>query len=970
VRDGKPGKGHPSIAHGNLAIRRMGERTGAYDAVFSNDVSMFRPEKLKQFDAVCFNNTVGVLFDDPELRKSLLDFVAGGKGFVGIHAAAATFVQWPRYDQWPQFGEMLGGYENGGHPWKPNETITLKVEAANHPINAAFGGRGFEISDEVFQFQQPYSRDKLRVLLSIDTTRTDMSPSRRFLPERAADKDFAISWVRRYGEGRVFYSSLGHNPHIFWNPAVLEHFLAGIQFALGDLEADAKPSRQLAGPAARSVGDPLPRATAAAAKPASSGGDWFPLQPVKDDFGPSVLDCSRFVEAPTGRHGFVTVRQDRFVFEDGTPARFWGAQMNMFRKEQLDYTVRRMRRQGINITRMHGMDYSRRGAETSFDYSPESFDRLDYLLAKLGEHGIYMILDIHYPLTYRFKPGDGIPGLPKGGPAPYTQFFNEKAAAVMQRRMADFFTHLNPYTKKRYADDPTLAMVEILNEDSLFWGQVPETFRAELEGKFAAWLKKKYGDLAGLKKAWTAGGKSPLAEGEGLGPAERIRLIANPMFTEKYFLDRPEQRVRGQDQMRFYLELEDKYWADCRAVLRKAGVRVPISATNWQGHGFPTRVHMLGQARLDYIDRHGYWDHPQGEGNLKWNIRTALFHNQPMVKAVNADQDRLVYLGVGNLVIEKAWEQVLGLPMTVSEWNTCVPNQYSLEGPGLMAAYGLLQGWDGPLEFGYFSPDWRNTMGPGSFDLFGNPPQILQFPAIAALWHRQDVREADVVAESLYDPESVFALTEDRKPLPIAAALVGKVGYRFVQGPRKPVVKEIGKNWDPKTLTARSITGELTWNGSDGVVTIDAPRTQAVIGFLGKAEHALGTVRIKSPTDFGAVYVTAMDGDEPVRSARRILITAVGRAKNTGMEYELASKTSRRGGPQWHLKSVGQAPVLLESVAGQIEIRSSHAGQLKAWVLDVVGKRLHEVPLTRKGDRVILDVQPQHKTVYYDLAAE
>jgi type 1 glutamine amidotransferase len=242
VRDGKTRPGHPSIPYGNRAIDLMGRRTGAYTALFSNDVSMFRPERLKEFDAVCFNNTVGVLFDDPALRRSLLDFVSGGKGFVGIHAAAATFVQWPRYDQWPEFGAMLGGYEDGGHPWKPHETITLELDEPDHPINRAFGGKGFQISDEVFQFRHGYSRDRVRVLLSVDTDRTDMSPSRRFLPERFEDKDFPISWIRFHGEGRVFYSALGHNPHIFWNRPVLEHFLAGIQFALGDLDADAAPS--------------------------------------------------------------------------------------------------------------------------------------------------------------------------------------------------------------------------------------------------------------------------------------------------------------------------------------------------------------------------------------------------------------------------------------------------------------------------------------------------------------------------------------------------------------------------------------------------------------------------------------------------------------------------------------------------------------------------------------------------------
>ncbi|RPI24067.1 MAG: ThuA domain-containing protein [Acidobacteria bacterium] len=238
IRDGQVTKGHASIPAGNLALRLMGERTGAYQVTFGDDVNVLRREKLAEFDAICFNNTVGVLTEDPELRKSLLEFVAGGKGFVGIHAAGATFVQWPRYDQFPEFGEMLGGYENGGHPWKPDETIVLRVQDRSHPVNRAFQTDSFEVSDEVFQFQAPYSREKLRVLLSIDTNRSDMNPTRRFLPERFADRDFAISWIKTQGRGRVFYSSLGHNPHIFWNGPVLAHFLAGIQFALGDLKAD------------------------------------------------------------------------------------------------------------------------------------------------------------------------------------------------------------------------------------------------------------------------------------------------------------------------------------------------------------------------------------------------------------------------------------------------------------------------------------------------------------------------------------------------------------------------------------------------------------------------------------------------------------------------------------------------------------------------------------------------------------
>jgi len=245
MRNGERRKSHASMELGNLAVRLMGERTGAFDVVFSNDTLMFRKENLAQFDAICFLNTAGVLCHDPLLRINILDFVSNGGGFIGIHAAAATFVQWPEYWQFPAFGEMLGGYEDGGHPWKPDETIYLKAEQPDHPLASMFGAESFPISDEVFQFRAPYSRDNVRVLLSIDTQKTDMNPNRRFLPERWADKDFPMSWIRDYGKGRVFYSSLGHNRQIYWNSQVLHHFLAGIQYALGDLKADATPSNEV-----------------------------------------------------------------------------------------------------------------------------------------------------------------------------------------------------------------------------------------------------------------------------------------------------------------------------------------------------------------------------------------------------------------------------------------------------------------------------------------------------------------------------------------------------------------------------------------------------------------------------------------------------------------------------------------------------------------------------------------------------
>lgn len=241
---------HSAVPYGAKAFEILGETTGAYTVVQSSDIAVFEPGALGQFDAVVFNNTTGELFLPPDLanlsqeeqlqarerdarlKASLLEFIRSGKGVIGVHAATDTFYNWPEY------GELMGGYFNG-HPW--NEDVAVKIDDPAHPVNRAFKGQGFTVADEIYQFKEPYSRKKLRVLLSLDTSKTDMTKG----GINRDDGDFAVSWVRGYGQGRVFYCSLGHRHEIFWTPAILQHYLDGIQFALGDLAADVTPSAQL-----------------------------------------------------------------------------------------------------------------------------------------------------------------------------------------------------------------------------------------------------------------------------------------------------------------------------------------------------------------------------------------------------------------------------------------------------------------------------------------------------------------------------------------------------------------------------------------------------------------------------------------------------------------------------------------------------------------------------------------------------
>jgi type 1 glutamine amidotransferase len=241
--------GHPSAAYANHAFRLMGERTGAFQAVTSRDPAVFAPDSLQRFDAVFFNNTVGNLFTNSELRDSLVRFVYRGGGMLGVHGTSVAFTQWPgAIEDWPEFGLMIGA--RGANHRENTEHVYVKLDDPDNPLNSVFEGRGFEYRDEFFRVHDPYSRRRVRVLFSIDTERTDLRQGRGFGNLERADNDYALAWVRNYGRGRTFYCTIAHNPYVFWDPMMLRFYLGAIQFALGDLPAPTIPS-ELVTPAIR-----------------------------------------------------------------------------------------------------------------------------------------------------------------------------------------------------------------------------------------------------------------------------------------------------------------------------------------------------------------------------------------------------------------------------------------------------------------------------------------------------------------------------------------------------------------------------------------------------------------------------------------------------------------------------------------------------------------------------------------------
>jgi len=233
--------------YGCHAMKVLGTKTGAYKPVASDDVAVFLPASIKQFDAIILNNAAGNWITPSDeamaklknhgdkgavekmLRKSILDWVNRGGGIVAYHFSMGA------NRNWPEFGQLLGG-RIAGHPW--HEEVGIKVEEPTHPLVAAFGGKGFRLHEEIFQYRAPFDRAKCRVLLSLDNDATNMDVKNYRLRE---DRDFALAWVKSVGKGRVFYTSLGHRTQLYWTPQVLQFYLDAIQFATGDLEAPTKP---------------------------------------------------------------------------------------------------------------------------------------------------------------------------------------------------------------------------------------------------------------------------------------------------------------------------------------------------------------------------------------------------------------------------------------------------------------------------------------------------------------------------------------------------------------------------------------------------------------------------------------------------------------------------------------------------------------------------------------------------------
>jgi hypothetical protein len=217
---------HEAVSHAAATIERLGRESGTWTTTIRTDTEVLTKKKL-EYNAKTLNDFDAVMFytgGDPEMndeqKASLLSFVHDdGKGFIGVHSATITFTSWPEY------GEMIGGYFDE-HPWVTFDAPII-VEDPGFPGMAQWGN-AFVLKDEIYQMKN-YSRDKLRVLMRLDASKLDLKNPR----VHRADRDFAVTWAKMYGKGRVYYTTLGHVEQNWDDPRFQKMMVEAVKWSLG-----------------------------------------------------------------------------------------------------------------------------------------------------------------------------------------------------------------------------------------------------------------------------------------------------------------------------------------------------------------------------------------------------------------------------------------------------------------------------------------------------------------------------------------------------------------------------------------------------------------------------------------------------------------------------------------------------------------------------------------------------------------
>lgn len=725
------------------------------------------------------------------------------------------------------------------------------------------------------------------------------------------------------------------------------------------------------------------------AQAADSTADWFAFQPANDAAGESVIGMADWQERPAGKQGRITRDGERLIY-GGQPLKLWGLNLSYGscapEKALANKRAAFYAKFGINAVRLHkwadGPGWAGiQSADSAAQFDPAGLDRMDYQVAKLKEAGIYVLLSAHFG-AIKLGPADrkDVPFLEEFGKfdgqkdrvaTPHSAIHYSPALQnVHIRQTVNLLRHKNPYTGLTYAEDPAIAFVEIINEQSILFYtsmgplKASATLRKEAGEGFSDWLKKKYGSAEKLEAAWGKQAfdsftKDGFPAGESLAK-RNILPLGNPFYWEPVQLDGSQsfRRQRMLDTLEFLTKLQDGFYDRYTKAVREAGYQGELVASNWQaGRASSHFMNLHSDWRVGTIDRHNYLG-GGGGGRGKKNNR---FNNASMLRIAGA------------ATLSSGLQQAADRPFMLSEWIHVFPNEWGVEGPAILGAYGYgLQGWD--VSFMFQNGDngaFSDRLGRNAWDV--TAPQLIGvFPAVARQVRRGDVKESELQATlnvhipSLLQGKIGFSDKTsqgydlkgfDCDKVPARALAVARCAVQFTDTWRETPAFDL-KPFEQDGLLVSS-TGQLRWKegGAErlaGFFTIDTPATKAVVGFAGGQTCRLGEVTIAPQGRFAAIYVTAREKDATLQTDKSVVIVALARARNSGMKFNETED---------QLLDYGQGPILMEQVKAALELGGRAIKAVN--ILDHDGRRTGRT-LSLDHGHIAIDTA-RDKTIYYEV---
>ncbi len=705
----------------------------------------------------------------------------------------------------------------------------------------------------------------------------------------------------------------------------------------------------------------------------SAGSEWVPLRPDLEIEPGSALDFSAlgFAEAPAGRHGRVIARADgQFAFADSpeTPRRFYGVNLcfgaHYLSPAEADRLAERLFRLGYNALRIH--HYERdltQGQSPTTTLHPQKLEQFDDLMAALIRRGIYLTTDLYVSRSVPWREV----GIDRDGPIPMDTFkilvpVHAGAFENWKRFARALLDHTNPHTQRRYADEPALAWLSMINEGNFgnFFRDLrtfPEWTRAWNE-----WLLRRYPTRNDLARVWP----SELKEHEN--PATGSVALPENLRDNGW---------RARDCVAFLSDTERDMIQRMKAFLRdELGCRALVSNANSWTYFVTDQG---ARTAYDYVDDHFYVDHPQFlQGS--WRLPSKCPNTSPIADGASGGRS-------------KSFTRLFDKPFTITEYNYSGPGRFRGVGGILTGAMGALQGWGGIWRFAY-SHGRDAVLTPsrmGYFDLASDPLSQAAERASLCLFLRGDLQsaphsvalmmtEADLAQPAARIPSlhpkwhwlawitrvgTQVVPSADKAPahsaiLPLAwqtpasaypaQAVVPLNPYAVEDGPLLAMLKDRGigaatSPAQPARKFFRSETGEITIDGPRDVLILDTARTAGGYAPAGQTiETQTGGVRVAIEGSDATVWVSALD-QNPLHRSRRLLVTHLTDLQNSGIRY---AEPARQILQDW-----GRLPHLVRAGKANVSVRLETPHRFKVWALAPGGRRLAEVPTQIEGDRML-----------------